>query len=36
MDAENYEHVPPEISRLEAENNLIKIQGLTKTYPNGH
>ena len=35
LDKENYEPVPPEVARLELENQFLKIQDLTKTYPNG-
>ena len=35
LDRENYEPVPPEIARLELENQFLKIQDLTKVYPNG-
>lgn len=35
LDKENYEPVPPEVGRLELENQYLKIQDLTKTYPNG-
>ena len=35
LDKENYEPVAPEVARLELENQFLKIQDLTKTYPNG-
>lgn len=35
LEKENYEPVPPEIARLELENQYLKIQDLTKVYPNG-
>lgn len=35
LDKENYEPVPPEVGRLELENQYLKIQDLTKVYPNG-
>ena len=35
LDKENYEPVPPEIARLELENQFLKIGDLTKVYPNG-
>ena len=35
LDKENYEPVPPEVARLELDNQFLKIQDLTKVYPNG-
>lgn len=35
LDKENYEPVSPEIARLELENQFLKIEDLTKVYPNG-
>lgn len=35
LEKENYEPVPPEIARMELENQFLKIQDLTKVYPNG-
>ena len=34
LDRENYEPVPPEIARMELDNQYLKISDLTKTYPN--
>lgn len=34
LDKENYEPVPPEIARMELDNQYLKISDLTKTYPN--
>ena len=35
LDKKNYEPVPPEIARLELDNQYMKVADLTKTYPNG-
>ena len=35
MDRKNYEPVAPEIARLELDNQYMKVQDLTKVYPNG-
>ena len=35
MDKKNYEPVAPETARLELDNQYMKVQDLTKVYPNG-
>ena len=35
LEKENYEPVAPEIARMELDNQYLKIQDLTKKYPNG-
>ena len=35
LDKRNYEPVPPEIARLELDNQYMKVADLTKVYPNG-
>ena len=35
LDRKNYEPVPPEVARLELQDEYLKIEGLQKIYPDG-